>query len=325
MTPEVRAGPSARSTGLINGTSRGPGTADAGSRSRHRRRGSRAAYAYVVAAFAYLVVFVLYPIGKAIWISLTSTDLLSPNKNEYIGLANYQNLIDGGTIQHTLWLTVIFVVAVSVCSMVAGVGTALLVETLVTGKATARTLLALPWTIPSVVIALLFDLILDQRIGVVNQILALVGLPAIDWLTNDTIALVSVIGVTVWNLFPFVMLVTMAALQTVPAELYDSAAVDGAGRWDMARRITLPFIAPTLQVVFLFLIIWAFQQFQVLWIMTQGGPITGTDVVSIELYRTAFLYDNLGRASAIGVIALIPSLLITLLYFRIAKPVMTRQ
>ncbi|MHB8398152.1 MAG: carbohydrate ABC transporter permease [Candidatus Limnocylindrales bacterium] len=277
-----------------------------------------------MAAFAYLAVFVLYPIGKAIWLSLTSTDLLSPTKNEYIGLTNYQKLIDSGTIQHTLWLTIIFVAVVSVLSMLVGVGSALLIETLVTGKATARTLLALPWTIPSVVIALLFDLILDQRIGVANNLLNLMHLPPVNWLTDDTVAMVSVIGVTVWNLFPFVMLVTIAALQTVPVELHDSAVVDGAGRWGLARHITLPYISPTLQVVSLFLIIWAFQQFQVLWILTQGGPINGTDVVSIELYRTAFLFNDLGAASAIGVVAMIPSLLITLFYFRIAKPMVAR-
>jgi multiple sugar transport system permease protein len=320
----MSAGTAARSSDPLDRAGRSSGTADAGPRNGRRRRGSRAAYAYVLAAFAYLLVFVLYPIGKAIWISLTRTDLLTPTNNQFIGLANYQNLFESGTIQHTLWLTVVFVLAVSVLSMLAGVGSALLVETLVTGKATARTLLALPWTIPSVVIALLFDLILDQRVGLANHLLAMASIPPINWLTDDTIAMVSVIGVTVWNLFPFVMLVTMAALQTVPAELYDSASVDGAGGWAMARRITLPYIAPTLLVVSLFLIIWAFQQFQVLWIMTQGGPINGTDVVSIELYRSAFLFNDLGGASAIGVVAMIPSLLITFVYFRVAKPMAAR-
>ena len=300
------------------------GPADVGPQTGHKRRANRAAYAYVVAAFAYLVVFVLYPIGKAIWISLTKTDLLTPSTNQFIGLENYQSLVASGTIQHTLWLTVIFVVAVAALSMLAGVGSALLIETLVAGKGTVRTLLALPWTIPSVVIALLFDLILNQRVGLVNNLLAAGGMAPVSWLTDDRLALVSVIGVTVWNLFPFVMLVTMAALQTVPKELQDAASVDGASGWAMARRITLPYIAPTLQVVSLFLIIWSFQQFQVLWIMTQGGPINGTDVVSIELYRTAFLFNDLGRASAIGVIALIPSLLVTLLYFRVANPMKAR-
>jgi multiple sugar transport system permease protein len=316
-----RAAPSSRQ---LEGASQRPGLANAGRRGGLGRRANRVAYAYIVAAFAYLVVFVLYPIGKAIWISLTKTALLTPTTNQFIGLENYQNLVDSGTIQHTLGLTVVFVVAVSVLSMVAGVGSALLIETLTRGKGTARTLLALPWTIPSVVIALLFDLILNQRVGVVNHLLTSAGMAPINWLTEDGLALLSVIGVTVWNLFPFVMLVTVAALQTVPTELYDSASVDGADGWAMARQITLPYIAPTLQVVSLFLIIWAFQQFQVLWIMTQGGPINGTDVVSIELYRTAFLFNDLGTASAIGVIALIPSLLITLFYFRVANPMRAR-
>jgi multiple sugar transport system permease protein len=310
--------------GLHNGAGRQSAPGNAGRHGRLGRRANRAAYAYIVLALAYLLVFVLYPIGKAVWISLTKTDLLTPTVNQFIGLENYQNLVESGTIQHTLWLTLVFVVAVSILSMLAGVGSALLIESLTTGKATARTLLAMPWTIPSVVIALLFDLILNQRVGVVNHLLTAVGLPPVNWLTEDSLAMVSVIGVTVWNLFPFVMLVTIAALQTVPTEIYDSASVDGAGGWAMARRITLPYIAPTLQVISLFLIIWSFQQFQVLWIMTQGGPTNGTDVVSINLYRTAFLFNDLGRASAIGVIALIPSLLVTLFYFRVANPMEAR-
>ena len=320
VTPEMQAEPTTVSSKSLGDTRGGSGTAGVASHGRHRRHGSRAAYAYIFAAFLYLAVFVLYPIGNAIWISLTKTDLLSPTQNAYVGLQNYQSLLGSGILQHALWLTVVFVAAVSVLSMLIGVGAALLVDALVTGKATARTLLALPWTIPGVVVALLFSLILDQRIGVVNQTLLLGNLPPINWLTDDTIAMFSVIGVTVWNLFPFVMLVTIAALSTVPPELSESASVDGAGSWAMARHITLPYISPTLSIVSLFLIIWGFQQFQVLWIMTQGGPIDGTDVISIALYRTAFLFNDLGSASAIGVVAMIPALLITLFYFRVAKP-----
>ena len=288
------------------------------------RRSNRAAYAFIAAAFVYLAVFVLYPIARAVWISLTKTSLLTPTTNEFIGLQNFEKLIQSGAIQHTLWLTAVFVVAVASISMAVGVGAALLVEALRRGKGTTRTLLAISWTIPSVVIALLFDLILNQRVGVINHLLASVGAAAVGWLTDPGLALGSVVAVTVWNLFPFVMLVTMAALQTVPADIYDSAATDGADGWALARRITLPYIAPTLQVVSLFLIIWSFQQFQVLWIMTQGGPLGGTSLVSIELYRTAFLFNDLGKASAIGVIALIPSLIITLVYFRFANPMERR-
>lgn len=288
------------------------------------RRGNRVAYAYIAAAFLYLAVFVLYPIARAVWISLTKTSLLTPATNEFIGLENFEKLIETGAIQHTLWLTAVFVMAVTSVSMIVGVGAALLIEALRRGKGTARTLLAMSWTIPSVVIALLFDLILNQRIGVINHLLTAVGVPSVGWLTDPGLALVSVVAVTVWNLFPFVMLVTMAALQTVPAEIYDSAATDGADGFAMARRITLPYITPTLQVISLFLIIWSFQQFQVLWILTQGGPMNATSVVSIELYRTAFLFNDLGKASAIGVVALVPSLLITLIYFRVANPMERR-
>lgn len=280
---------------------------------------ARSAYVYILAAFAYLAVFVLYPMGRAVYLSLTNTNLLSPTNSSYVGLANYRTLFAGGAIDNTLKVTAIFVVVVSLGAMLAGVVAALLIEGVKRGRTALRLLLALPWAIPSLVAGLLFALIFDQRIGVVNRLLVKVGAAPVGWLTNDTLALWAVIFVTVWNLFPFVMLVTMAALAAVPSELAEAAAVDGAGYWETTRRITLPSIAPTLRVIAVFLVIWAFQQFQVIWIMTQGGPINGTDILSIDLYRRAFLEDNLGPAAALGVVGLIPAIAITVIYFRLNR------
>lgn len=277
------------------------------------------AYIYILLAFAYLAVFVLYPMGKAIYLSLTTTSLLAPTHSQYVGLANYRSLFAGGAIGNTLKVTAIFVVAVSLGAMIAGVVAALLVDGVKRGRAALRLLLALPWAVPSLVAGLLFSLIFDERIGVVNRLLGKVGSGPVGWLTNNTLALWTVILVTVWNLFPFVMLVTMAALAAVPGELAEAAAVDGAGYWRTIRRITLPSIAPTLRVIAVFLLIWAFQQFQVIWVMTQGGPVNGTNILSIDIYRTGFLESNLGPAAALGVLGLIPAIAITVIYFRLNR------
>lgn len=324
MKEEPRHGlPSRKLVGANVGEAIGSAPAQRfGLRPRARSRkvyDGRVAYVYIIAAFAYLAIFVLYPMGKAIWLSLTTTNLLSPTDSQFIGLANYDSLFAGGAIDNTLEVTAIFVVTVSIGSMVVGMVTALLIETVNRGRSILRVLLALPWAIPSLVAGLLFSLIFDQRIGVVNRLLVMVGLPSVGWLTNDTLALWTVMLVTIWNLFPFVMLVTMAALSAVPSELADAAMVDGAGYWQTTWRITLPTIAPTLRVIAVFLVIWAFQQFQVIWIMTQGGPIQGTDVISIDLYRKAFLEDNLGPAAALGVIGLIPAVAVTIIYFRLNR------
>jgi len=285
------------------------------SRRRRWSSGGGAAYLYVLAAFAYLATFVLYPMGRAIWLSLTETNLLAPTDSRYIGLANYRFLFSGGMIDNTLTVTAVFVVVVSAGSMLVGLVAALLVEAVRRGRSLLRLTLALPWAIPSLVVGLLFALIFDQRIGVLNRVLEKAGASPVGWLTNDSIALWAVIAATVWNLFPFVMLVTIAALSAVPAELADAAAVDGAGYWQTTRRITLPSIAPTLRVIAVFLVIWAFQQFQAVWIMTQGGPIDGTDLLSIDLYRRGFLENNLGPAAALGVIGLVPAIAVTVIYF----------
>jgi multiple sugar transport system permease protein len=269
----------------------------------------------VSAAALYLAVFVIYPMIQAFFISLTSANLLSPTEGTFIGLANYRNALGSPELWHSIAITVLFAVVVSVAALLAGLGCALLLNGWTIGRGALQALLAVPWTIPSLVAGLLFVLIFDPHTGVLNYVLSQVGLPQVGWLTNDNVAFWSVSVETVWALYPFVMLVSLAALRAVPSDLYDAAAVDGAQGWALLRWVTLPSISPTLRIVSLFLVIFAFQQFQAIWVMTEGGPIHGTNFLVINVYKTAFVNDDLGQASTVGVIGFVLSAIVTISYF----------
>jgi multiple sugar transport system permease protein len=285
---------------------------------RPGRKSRAAGYLYISGACVYLGIFVLYPIARSVWLSLTNQSLLGTG--HYVGLSNYRALIRDGSLQQSLAVTAIYVICVSAFAMAVGLGSALFVDRLRTARTLVRTVLTLPWVIPTLVIGLLFSVILSVHTGVVNSILTDLGLGRVGWLTSDRMALLSVILVTVWNLFPFAMLVSLAALQSVPTEYYEAAMLDGASYLVIVRRIILPYIRPTLHVVGLFLVIWAFQQFQIIWLLTEGGPINGTNVLIIDLYKTAFVGDQIGTAAAIGVVGLVASTLVTLLFFAVDSP-----
>lgn len=275
-------------------------------RAARRRHGWLSSpYTYVAAAFVYMAVFILYPMVRTIWESLTNTSLLNPTGGTFVGFANYEQLLQNGTLAQSLYVTVMYVLLTVSVAMLLGVGCALLVEHVSVGQSIAKSALALPWAIPTIATGILFTVVLDPDIGIVNHILRELHLPAVGWLTNNTVAFFSVSAVTVWTLFPFVMLITVAAMKGIPRDLYDAVAVDGASAWSSFRTITLPGIAPTLRVVTVLEVIWAFQQFQLAFVLTGGGPINGTNFLVINLYKTAFDDNQLGMASAIGVVGLL--------------------
>src|SRR5439155_9473316 len=148
-----------------------------------------------------------------------------------------------------------------------------------------------------------------------NRLTAAVGLGRHGWLTEPGWALPAVTAVSIWKVFPFVMLVVLAALQTVPQELYESARVDGAGGYVVFRRIVLPHLVPTLRVVALLMTIWSLRRFEIIWLLTQGGPVDATNTVVIDVYREAFVNSDLGLSAATGAIGLVLSGIATVVYF----------
>jgi multiple sugar transport system permease protein len=286
---------------------------------RTRRSWTSSPYTYVALAFVYMAVFILYPMVRTIWESLTDTSLLNPSAGTFVGLANYQALLHNGTLAQSLYVTIMYVLLSVSVAMVLGVVCAMLVERVTVGRSLAKSALALPWAIPTIATGILFTVVLDPDIGIVDHLLNETHLPSVGWLTNNTLAFFSVSAITVWTLFPFVMLITISAMKGIPAELYDAVAVDGASAWSTFRAVTLPGIAPTLRVVTVLEVIWAFQQFQLAFVLTGGGPVNGTNFLVINLYKTAFDDKQLGMASAIGVVGLLLASAFVVVYLLVER------
>src|SRR5690606_20049879 len=151
--------------------------------------------------------------------------------------------------------------------------------------------------------------------GVANRGLRSLGIGEVGWLTDPSMGLVSVTLASVWKVFPFVTLVVLAALQSVPAELREAASVDGANSMTIFRAVVLPHISPTMRIVALLMTIWSFRRFEIIWLLTGGGPANSTNTIVINVYREAFQNSNLGMAAAIGVIGLVMAIAVTVVYF----------
>jgi multiple sugar transport system permease protein len=279
-----------------------------------KRRFQLAPYVFAAAAALYLLVFTAGPLLNGVWLSFTDANLLNPTGGEPVGIQNYRDLFDEPRFYGALLTTVIYGAVTVAGALLLGTAGAVALDKPFKGRGVARAVIALPWAAPTVAVALIFTWILNNDSGVLNSATSATGLGRHGWLTEPAFALPAVIAVSIWKVFPFVLLVVLAALQTVPKEVVESARVDGAGPWITFRAITLPFLKPTLRVVALLMTIWSFRRFEIIWLLTQGGPVDRTNTLVIDVYREAFVNSELGRSAATGAIGLILSGIATGVY-----------
>ena len=285
-----------------------------------RMLGHRAApYVFAGAAAIYLLLFTATPLLNGVWLSLTDAKLLDPTGGEFVGGENYSTLLADGRFYETLLVTVFYTVGTVVGALTIGTFAAVALNNKFRGRAFARAILTFPWAAPTVAVSLIFVWIFNNDNGILNRLTESLGLGRHAWLTDPDWALASVTAVSVWKVFPFVMLVVLAALQTVPQELYESARVDGADAATVFRRIVLPFLVPTLRVVALLMTIWSLRRFEIIWLLTQGGPVDATNTVVIDVYREAFINSDLGLSAATGAVGLVLSGLATVVYFLVER------
>ena len=278
-----------------------------------------APYIFAGGAAIYLLLFTAGPLLNGVWLSFTDAKLLDPTAGEFIGGENYANLFDNPRFYDSLLVTVIYSLATVVGSLVIGTGGALLLNHAFRGRSLARAVLTFPWAAPTVAVSLIFVWIFNNDSGVLNHLTEKAGLGRHGWLTDPSLALATVTAVSVWKVFPFVLLVVLAALQNVPRDLYESAYVDGADALTVFRKIVLPFLVPTLRVVALLMTIWSFRRFEIIWLLTQGGPVDSTNTLVINVYRESFLNSELGVSAATGAIGLILSGIVTSVYALIER------
>jgi multiple sugar transport system permease protein len=277
-------------------------------------------YAFFSPVFLYLLFLDFIPLLQELYLSFTSTSLLSPRQHTWVGLENYFDLFRTPDFYHTIGITAIYTVACVVLAITIGLATALLMDGPFPGRAVARTLVTLPWAAPPVAVALIFTWIYNAQYGVFNYAQRLLGFDGFEnWLDTPNRALAAILIATIWQIFPFSSVVILAALQGVPKELREAAAIDGAGPVTTFRAVVWPTIKPTIMVLALFVTIWSLRRFDLIWLLTQGGPIGATNTLVIELYRKAFVYRDLGAGAAVGMIGLSIALVVTAVHYRLSK------
>jgi ABC-type sugar transport system permease subunit len=261
--------------------------------------------AWVLVIPSLVVVFwlIFLPIVRGFWMSLHFYNLKLPDIGmKFIGLENYTDLLTDSNFWASISRTFYFMVVSITLELVLGIVTALLLNREFRGRVFVRALILIPWALPITVDAAMWLWIFNPTYGALNSLLFQLGI--IDtyhfWLSTPISAMHVVILADVWKVTPLVILLTLAALQVIPKELYDAAMMDGAGRWKSFLYITLPFLIPTILVTLVIRTMDAFKVFDIIYIMTAGGPINGTKVISYLTYQESFTYLNFGRGSALA-------------------------
>lgn len=270
-----------------------------------------------------LIVFagiMLYPLVYGIYLSFFKLTVLM-EKPAFVGLSNFKTLFfDAPFFVAALRNTLIWSIAVVVSTTIVSFATALLLNERLVGRRLLRTLILLPWIVPSAAAATIWGLILDARYGFLNyllsQILNIKAFENFGWLIDTKTSLLSVILVQIWKGFPFFTLAFLAGLQSISEELYEAADMDGASYLKKMLHITLPGLKPIFFILVLLNILWTFKAFNIVWVLTKGGPYHSSEVIGIYAWLTSFWYDRPGLGSAVGVIIFLMLLVFAFIYIR---------
>ena len=272
-------------------------------------------YVFILPPIVYLSVFMFGPLVRQVWMSLTATKLTNPNGGRFIGLTNYAELLSEPAFYNTMWVTAVYTVCSVVLAVLLGVVSALALDRPFPGRTIARGILLFGWAVPNAAAALIWHWMYNQQSGVFNQVLVSLGFDPQRWLTSVDLALPAIIVVTVWQAAPFVMLVVLAALQLVPEEVREAGRVDGDEPLNVFRLVTLPHIMPATQLAALLVTVWSIRRFDIIYLLTGGGPLNSTATLVVKIRQIAFENYDLGMASAYGVVGLGLALLVALIHF----------
>jgi multiple sugar transport system permease protein len=268
---------------------------------------------FMLPAAAVLLFFLAYPLLLGIWLSMTDTTIGRPGI--FIGLENFQSLADDEVFWLAVFNTFLYTVVASIFKFALGLWLALLLNRHLPFKAIIRAIVLLPWIVPTVLSAIAFWWIYDSQFSIVSWTLTRLGLidTYIDFLGDPDNARASVIAANIWRGIPFVAITLLAGLQTIPPSLHEAATLDGAGGWARFRYVTLPMLTPIIAVVMTFSVLFTFTDFQLIYVLTRGGPLNATHLMATLSFQRAIPGGQLGEGAAIAV-AMIPFLLCAILF-----------
>ena len=259
---------------------------------------------------------VVYPVARLVLTSLTDLDLSTGLPGRFVGLQNYALLWQDPSFRHSLFATLLITFVTVPGAMAAGLGMALLANLPFRRKWPVRLALLMPWAMPLAFIGLIFAWFFNGEYGVVNDVLRRLGLAQHIWFNSVSWSFFAICITVTWKASSFVALILLAGLQAIPAELYEAAAIDGAGRFRQFRAITLPLLRPAIAVALIFRTIAALQTFDIPFTMTKGGPGDATETLAMYVYRTTVDNLALGQGATLAVALAVLSLGMSVLYLR---------
>ena len=270
---------------------------------------------FVLPAVIVLFLLVAYPIAY--------TGLLSVSDNQgvLVGFKNFAAVLKPSVTTQAFVNTIWWVLGSIVFQVTLGVAAAVLLNQNFRGRAILRSITLIPWVIPGIVAATTWAWMFHTEFGIVNYMLTGTGIlpKPIGWLTNSDTVLPVLIAINVWKLFPFVAVMVLAGLQSIPSELYEAAQIDGANFWEEVWHITLPSIRPVITAVTLLLAIWALNSITIIYAITKGGPANKTLITPIQIFRLAFENVAFNQAAALSVIFFAITIVIVLVYMRVTR------
>lgn len=273
---------------------------------------------FVLPAMIPMSLFWIYPILKSGWVSLTDWDYMSPDYN-FVGIENYTDIFDDGRFWDAFAHTGVFALGTIVPTIVLGLALALLLQNELKGKAIFRFLLFSPWITPTVAISIVWSWIFQPKGGMANEILTLLNLPTLEWINSSDTSMLSVIIVTVWKSIGYACIFYLTALDKIPAERYEAAALDGAGFFKKLIYISIPGISPTTFFLTIITMVDALKAYDQIQILTQGGPSGSTRTLTYLYYQLGFEEFKMGRASAVAIVIVLVTVALSFLQFKLSK------
>lgn len=286
------------------------------------QRRARFAYTLILPSLILITLLNLYPLIEGVIVSLQRQNMIRPDPTAFVGLAHYARaLFEETEFWSSLGKTIVWTVGAVAGGYIVGLSFALLLNMELKGRAVFRALFLVPWVVPDVATAMLWKWLYGDEFGILNFLLVKFGLAGkpVLWLSNTDMAMVAVIIVQIWKLYPVMFVVLLAALQNVPKELHEAAKIDGASAPQRFRHVTLPFIRPTSVIITLLASIWTFQAFDVVYLLTGGGPADATKILPVLVYEKAFWALDIGYASALAMLMLGGLLVISMVYLLVYR------
>ena len=282
-----------------------------------QRRNKRIFLIFLLPAVLVLFFTTIYPMLYAGYLSFRSYDLAKLFvPRVFVGWANYREVLAGGPFVHSLWITFKLMAMTLSVQLFLGVGIALLVTQRLPGMGLARTLLLIPMMISPVIVGLVWLFLYFPELGYLNYFLGALGIDPVPWITSTTWALWAIAIADIWQWTPFVMMGTAAALQSLSPEPYEAAMIDGNSRWDVFTRVTLPQLKPVLVSLMFLRAIDAFKIYDIIFVLTKGGPGDSTETISLYIYRQSFTFWRMGVGAAASFVSLIIIVVLITLFFK---------